>query len=674
MAHMINSTLCDAAMSNTKQKSNERRITSRDRKTGTGPGTGSNGAYNPISGTFHLIESISVDSGSGHLGGRFKSIDDDDNVSSNGGGTEFESMSNSGSWSGESEDQIHFNSKEKSSTKAVNQLDLDKREKVRVKNERKHQRQKERRAQELKDKCIGYLMSWKLEALSQQLVAMGFPKERATMALFLNDGHVERSVSWLLEGGGDTQIHEDWNTGGNLKIDVSEQLGCILEVEKKYKIPRPYIERAVISCKGDLESALELARASNRCASPVPEETHKPLGPNHIRVKEKSLVLEPHFLVVQTKGNGSLQSDNEGRSDKKFATVSNGQRSVNSRPCVEIKASDQSKNKLSKYMIDFQHTLSPSERKEHIQGNELLSVPTRTSSPNPEPAVRIENGFMGMSVSQLISTSVKNHVLKEPGASIGRSHPSIGTTTPSALPSTEFPISLSSLPDWNGELVALDLPLTVPYVNTTHMDSVGLKDNVAKRMMNLRAPDMQSGYNDMRFGLSQSLVSQYNRLNERPFVFSNAPKHIPASLGTSFNGLFSSCAVELSPNTSVDWSSGPMMNCDYRNIDWSMNTSVSTRQDVNLSSRLNTLSMQDQHQHYWKSENERKFDSGLHGTTDAFISGSPNIFHPDIHGSGRQGRHKIVSSELGNKNNEWTSPFAGKDLFNLPQVVPSPSL
>lgn len=43
-------------------------------------------------------------------------------------------------------------------------------------------------------------MSKKLETLSQQLVAMRFSPEHATMALILNEGQVEDSVNWLLEG------------------------------------------------------------------------------------------------------------------------------------------------------------------------------------------------------------------------------------------------------------------------------------------------------------------------------------------------------------------------------------------------------------------------------------------------------------------------------------------
>ncbi|GJY63956.1 UBA-like protein [Tanacetum coccineum] len=41
----------------------------------------------------------------------------------------------------------------------------------------------------------------KLEGLAQQLVAMIFSYERATMAIILNEGKVEQSVAWLFEGG-----------------------------------------------------------------------------------------------------------------------------------------------------------------------------------------------------------------------------------------------------------------------------------------------------------------------------------------------------------------------------------------------------------------------------------------------------------------------------------------
>ncbi|KAL2510947.1 Ubiquitin-associated/translation elongation factor EF1B protein [Abeliophyllum distichum] len=132
--------------------------------------------YNPVLGTFHTFETASVSfAGPLHVNGRFRNIDETDDQSGNsfGTGVEYDSVSNNGSWS----------------------------DKIRQKNERKHQRQKERRAQELHERCSGYLMSRKLEKLAQQLVAMGFSQERATMALILNEGRVEESVAWLFEAG-----------------------------------------------------------------------------------------------------------------------------------------------------------------------------------------------------------------------------------------------------------------------------------------------------------------------------------------------------------------------------------------------------------------------------------------------------------------------------------------
>ncbi|PQP93913.1 uncharacterized protein Pyn_07310 [Prunus yedoensis var. nudiflora] len=74
-------------------------------------------------------------------------------------------------------------------------------------------------------------MSRKLEALAQQLVAMGFSLERATMAFILNEGRVEESVAGLFEGGEDTDKPRDQNFGGgNLKIDNLGLMGTKVTV------------------------------------------------------------------------------------------------------------------------------------------------------------------------------------------------------------------------------------------------------------------------------------------------------------------------------------------------------------------------------------------------------------------------------------------------------------
>ncbi|KAL5071688.1 hypothetical protein RYX36_022575 [Vicia faba] len=109
--------------------------------------------------------------------------------------TEYDLISNNISCFGESED-----TKEKAANSTIH-LDIipgcdnDKRDKIRLKNERKHQRQREMRAHELHDRCDAYLMSKKLENLVQKLMAVGFSSEQATLTLKLNDRKLEESIS-----------------------------------------------------------------------------------------------------------------------------------------------------------------------------------------------------------------------------------------------------------------------------------------------------------------------------------------------------------------------------------------------------------------------------------------------------------------------------------------------
>ncbi|KAA8537370.1 hypothetical protein F0562_026943 [Nyssa sinensis] len=190
--------------------------------TNTGNGSPAS-AYNPISGTFHTLDTAPMSSYTPlHNNGRFRNIEETDEHSGSSQGTapEYDSVSNNGSCSGESEDHKEKTAGTPPRQETIPGSDNDKREKIRQKNERKHQRQRERRAQELHERCSGYLMSRKLEALSQQLMAMGFSAERATLALMLNEGRVEESVSWLFEGSEEAQ-KKDLGSGVNLKIDIS---------------------------------------------------------------------------------------------------------------------------------------------------------------------------------------------------------------------------------------------------------------------------------------------------------------------------------------------------------------------------------------------------------------------------------------------------------------------
>ncbi|WOK93607.1 hypothetical protein Cni_G02307 [Canna indica] len=91
-------------------------------------------------------------------------------------------MSNHNGYSGESTDH-----KEKTTSYAIHMdsvpgCDTDKCENIRQKIERKHQRWNERQAQELHERCTGYLMSRKLE------MPMGFSSEQATRLLYKRKG------------------------------------------------------------------------------------------------------------------------------------------------------------------------------------------------------------------------------------------------------------------------------------------------------------------------------------------------------------------------------------------------------------------------------------------------------------------------------------------------------
>ncbi|KAH0470236.1 hypothetical protein IEQ34_001794 [Dendrobium chrysotoxum] len=107
---------------------------------------------------------------------------------------------------------------------------------VHKKNERKHQLQKEKLAQEFHECCISFLTSMKLEALSHQLVSMGFPADRATMATIANE----------------------------------DELARIVEMEVQHKCSRQDVERAIVDCEGDLlkaEENLKLQKATHK--SPI---------------------------------------------------------------------------------------------------------------------------------------------------------------------------------------------------------------------------------------------------------------------------------------------------------------------------------------------------------------------------------------------------------------------
>lgn len=692
-------------MSPSKQKSAERQA-ARDKKASArqvaSGGTSAN-AYNPMSGTFHALESIAADSGAGYLNGRFKSIDDgEDNASSNGGAGELECMSNNGSYSGESEDQSLINGKQgagKSGSLSGVVGGTDKRDKVRGKNERKHQRQKERRAQELRDKCTGYLMSRKLEALSQQLVAMGFPQERATMALIFNDGHVERSVAWLLEGG-EGQVHEDWNSGGNPKIDISEELNYILEIEKKYKFSRPDIERAIVSCEGDLAKALESLRARSRSLSPGREDGQNVQSASSnapfVRKEEPSgstpAAPPGPGPSQQARSNGPGQPSYQVRKDERSSTQSTkGRQQGNSisphAPLEILTRGSAHPRKLSNPLTDMPSSLLSVERRGHPQQAARVpvgAVKTHSSyasqvAPVSKPQTGLVFGATGADSKLFpiagrdssVSTSSKEfattgqpHILLR-----ASSQPFIGLSNspvPSSIPSSP---SLSSS-SRSHSFMDVGSPSSVLYVNAPLGDAVHARKKPIKSS-DVGALDVIGSLNPLVSFQSEPPTSHwgYGPSSEVSVAPLNSTMHSRSSSGSSY-GLFTGWGGSFT-HSSVDWSTGPMPNCDYRNIDWSMNASPTTLRGV--SSRLSSLALQEKGSYFWNSDEERAFHAGL-GSASYITEATQGRATWKVGTSGPVVQENISLDSGSTSAHEWTSPFAGKDLFNLPQAVPSPSL
>ncbi|KAK7258924.1 hypothetical protein RIF29_24515 [Crotalaria pallida] len=239
-------------------------------------------AYNALSGTLHTLE-VSASSSTSPMQSNSRSRNIDETDEHPGGSfvpsIEYDFVSNHGSWCGESE-----NHKEKASSTPVQPESVpgahnEKREKNRQKNEKKHLRQKERRAQELHERCNGYLMSRKLDALVEQVVAMGFPPKQATMALMLNEARVEESVAWLSESGEENNLRDKTIGSGNLKIDISEELARVANMEIRFGCSKQEVERVIVSCKGDLDKAAKTLKERKHdpsMASPNSEETGDP--------------------------------------------------------------------------------------------------------------------------------------------------------------------------------------------------------------------------------------------------------------------------------------------------------------------------------------------------------------------------------------------------------------
>ncbi|XP_076956509.1 uncharacterized protein LOC143631725 [Bidens hawaiensis] len=616
-------------MSTSRSKSKDKKAAGKEQpKPSTKPtvtaNTGGNApssGYNPLLGTFHSLETESVLSVPHiHTNGRFHDIDDTDDPNSVHTGVEYDCASNNGSWSGESEDP-----KDKPThgpttrNEAGTGVDNDKREKIRQKNEKKHQRQKERRAQELHERCCGYLMSRKLESLSQQLVAMGFPSERATMALILNEGKLEESVAWLFEGGEDSVNQKEVNSdhgGGNLKVDISHELAQIADMEIKFKCSKQEVERAVVACEGDLaqaaENLLKFQKTESNAAS-VPSKPEENGAPPKPFGGTTQMPPQPASHIHQLKQNQALGA---------VAVTGRSLAEPGGKNIQLLKKVPPAPSLEKRWAIGG---LSPSPSGSYSLTSSLQAAP---------PLSKTETPYMNIG-NELKSLQIGS--VREPVIMMQRAQSK-------HMPATSMSSSSNSAAE----------PLTGLNPNGFH----------TTRGFNMNTPSYRTNqlYDQLHYQPRGGVVDHHggqlpvatNQLwNNRTVGSTSTP---PLMAATSL-GLFSSFGSNGVSSPSQDWNGDWSSQFDYTNIDWSLNRAAPAGGGFIPNGS-------------WMDSGSGSLPGRGAVRPALSIGGVAGLQVPDVVGVGVVG-----GGGGGSEAGEWTSPFEEKDLFSLPRhFVSSPSL
>lgn len=519
-------------------------------------------AYNNLSGKFHLLEPSSSSLGS-QINEKLRNTDEIDEHSRSSHGTgDFDCASNNGSCSGESEDTKEKSTSTASRVDSVPGCDLDKREKIRQKNEKKHQRQKERRAQELHERCKGYLMSRKLETLAQKLVAMGFSADQATMALIHNEGCLEESVAWLCNFDGSEETKQqvaDQQSGGNLKIDITDELAKIVILEAKFKCTKQEVERAVVSSEGDLEraeEALKTQKQESAATASKPEAS----GDSSGLVNKQQVMLAQNPARPQTNGFSSVGAQQIRRDEKdlNYKLLLNG--SGPKEPAV--KGFQPLATQIKPDMARQQFFLP---EKRRLPPNSVPSVPYVTSSPSPVAVPQMKADTRHLAAGSEMKSAMHNGGLRESVVVMQRPQ---SAAAKQSLPSTSHSMFASepSSREW--------------YLNGASGVDMMLNGGLGHGLRNMSLDNVNSAKQFMHANHQQSFVSNPVELAANGWgggtwgsggTSSSQPG--ASSHGMSFRGGWSASE---SPSTlpHTDWRANAPAPCDYTSIDWSLDTTL----------------------------------------------------------------------------------------------------
>ncbi|TKY68391.1 hypothetical protein E2542_SST04638 [Spatholobus suberectus] len=554
--------------------------------------------------------------------------------------SECDSVSINGSCSGESEESKEKLTNSSMRPDSVPGCDNDRREKIRLKNERKHQRQRERRAQELHDRCCRYIMSRKLEALAQQLVAMGFSSERATMALMLNDGKLEQSVSWLFDGSEEQSQTKDTTSlvsEGNLKIDISYELAQISALEVKYSCSKQEVERVVVACEGDLQKA-ENTLKSQKQESLVNQSKLEDSAQNNSLVRSQGLPAAS--VSMQQRGNESdfNHYNKVGGSDSMFPDLETG--NVQS--------------------LQSNHPNVMTEKRWGVPGSSPSAMLAMA------PSLQAVSPFVKMEGARPMALTNEGRMIQQ---GLGREpvmmqHPQFTNAKQNSM------ISLNSFPSgtagWyvnsipgvenvrsNGKLLQTQSIRSVspnhleqfcqpPYKEYSHF--FGSVDYSSAGSVDYSSAGVGGFYKQMDASSSPSPTIPPQHQGSWSTSVPSPALTVPTSLGL-FSG-HQNAARTFNSHSHMDWNTGGLMpEFDYTSIDWSLNapsSSVSGGLWLGISSLLRN------------SYGNRRGSSCMSGLQSVGMA-----------------RETSSSAGLG----EWTSPFAGKDIFSVPrQFVTSPPM
>ncbi|KAJ0603050.1 putative UBA-like superfamily, Ubiquitin-associated domain-containing protein [Helianthus annuus] len=660
-----------------KSKSKDKRAAGKDpQKLLTKPTSNANtgvpaSGYNPLLGTFHTLDTTPVSTApSIHINGRSRNFDDlDDHNGNSVAGVEYDTLSNNGSWSGESEDHKDKISQLSTRHDTIPGVDNDKREKIRQKNEKKHQRQKERRAQELHERCSGYLMSRKLESLAQQLVAMGFSSERATMALILNDGRVEQSVAWLLEAGEDSNNHHEHNNsygGGNLKIDISEELAQITEMELKFKCSKQEVERAIVACEGDLDQAAETLKVQKQeqppaalpkveetsvCSTPVNSKlslTSRPVS-KAIPIQQKPD--EKDFNYNYTKSSVGPTPTDVGMKNVQLLKKIPSNSSV-STPSVEkrwppvVGGSNANANSSVSYSLTSPLQAAP--------------PPAKIEPRYANPGTELRNLQLGSVREPVIvmqrpkSKNVTSSVSSSSSASVSDWHPNVVEPVMN-MSSNGFSHVPSTTRSFNGSSFGSTVN------NSQSYDPFHYQQQQQQQHQPLPQQHYPSSSGSFdHFSQQGGSMNHYNNggMWNRTVGTNSTPTLAAASSLGLFSGLGSNGLS--GPSSPVDWNACDSLQFDYTNIDWSLDR-------IHL-----PPSSPSRHNGMWMGSGHGGGGKTATRPPVGMLSNGNNRLSMGLRSDG-VGAVGPEASAGGSR--EWTSAFEEKELFSFPrQFVSSPSL